>query len=138
MNKTDIELRKVYLRMKNLGKPIVEIHQATGVNLKTLYSWKNFTEEQLLSEPSKSTRKPTFDIEVLQQHFQDNPLSFNKEVAEVIGKTKSTIQRWRHKLGFTRKKVKTTYKDTGTAVLVTATQVSEEADDSKKNSSFKS
>jgi transposase len=123
MNKTDIELRKVYLRMKKLGKSNKEVSESTGVCQSTIRNWKNFTEEQLLSEPSKSTRKPTFDIEVLQQHFQDNPLSFNKEVAEVIGKTKSTIQRWRHKLGFTRKKVKTTYK---------------EADQSKKNSSFKS
>jgi transposase len=138
MNKTDIELRKVYLRMKKLGKSNKEVSESTGVCQSTIRNWKKYTEQELLTEPSKSTRKPTFDIQVLQQHFQDNPLSFNKEVAEVIGKTKSTIQRWRHKLGFTRKKVKTTYKDTGTAVLVTATQVSEEADQSKKNSSFKS
>jgi hypothetical protein len=36
MNKTDIELRKVYLRMKKLGSSVVEIAAATGIKIRSV------------------------------------------------------------------------------------------------------
>jgi Transposase len=111
MNKTDIELRKVYLRMKKLGSSAVEIAAATGVKIRNVYNWDKLSEEELLVEPNKSTRKPTFDIEALKQYITDNPFAFNIEIGKVFRKHKNTIQYWRSKLGFKRKKAKTTYRE---------------------------
>lgn len=111
MNKTDIELRKVYLRMKKLGSSAVEIAAATGVKIRSVKDWANLTEEEILREPNKSTRKPTFDIEALKKYITDNPFAFNKEIGKVFGKHQNTIQYWRSKLGFKRKKAKTTYRE---------------------------
>jgi Transposase len=111
MNKTNIELRKVYLRMKKLGSSAVLIAAATGVKIRNVYNWDKLSEEELLVEPNKNTRKPTFDIEALKQYITDNPFAFNKEIGKVFGKHKNTIQYWRSKLGFKRKKAKTTYRE---------------------------
>jgi hypothetical protein len=111
MNKTDIELRKVYLRMKKLGSSAVEIAAATGVKIRSVKDWGKLTDEEILREPDKSTRKPSFDVETLKQYINDNPFAFNKEIGEVFGKHKNTIQYWRSKLGFKRKKAKTTYRE---------------------------
>lgn len=123
MNKTDIELRKVYLRMRDSGKSTKEISVATGVFESTIRNWKNFTEEQLLFEPDKSTRKPSIDLDKLQQYLNKNPFAFHREVALVFNCSIKTIHKWKTYLGFTRKKVKTTYR---------------ESDESKKNYSSKS
>jgi Transposase len=111
MNKTDIELRKVYLRMKKLGSSAVSIAAATGVKIRSVYNWGKLTDEEILHEPDKNTRKPSFDIEALKKYITDNPFAFNKEVGEVFGKHENTIQYWRSKLGFKRKKAKTTYRE---------------------------
>jgi hypothetical protein len=111
MNKTDIELRKVYLRMKKLGSSAVSIAAATGVKIRNIYNWDKLSDEELLVEPNKSANKPSFDIEALKQYINDNPFAFNKEIGKVFGKHKNTIQYWRSKLGFKRKKAKTTYRE---------------------------
>jgi transposase len=111
MNKTKIEYRRVFLRMHKLGKSAKEIAAVTGIKLRNIYNWKKLTEEELLREPDKNTRKPTFDIKKLQEHFEAHPFDFNKEIGLIFSKNKNTIQKWRHKLGFKRKKAKTTYKE---------------------------
>ena len=111
MNKTNIELRKVYLRMKKLGSSDTSIADATGIKIRNFRNWNKLTEEELLHQPDKNTRKPTFDTRKLKQYIIDNPFAFNKEVAIVFNVTKSTIQRWRSKLDFRRKKAKTTYQE---------------------------
>lgn len=111
MNKTKIEYRKVFLRMCKLGKSAKEICEVIGVKIRTIYNWKNITQEELLKEPNKSTRVPTFDINALKEYIEENPFAFNKEIAIVFGKDKNTIQSWRRKLGFKRKKAKTSYKE---------------------------
>jgi transposase len=116
MNKTHIELRKIFIRLNQAGKSAREIADITGVKNRNIYNWRavlnqdNGT-EKLLSEPSKYTRKPILDVVELKKYIEANPLAFNKEVAIVFGVTKSTIDRWRHKLGFKRKKAKYTYKE---------------------------
>jgi transposase len=111
MNRTDNSTRKVFQRMSKMGSSAVEIAKAIGKTRQTVYNLKKQDEDKLLIEPSKNTRKPTFDVEALKQHFTDNKFAFNKEIGKVFSKGKSTIHRWRNKLGFKRKKAKTTYKE---------------------------
>jgi transposase len=111
MNRTDNSTRKVFQRMNKIGSSAVEIAKAIGRSRQTVYNLKKQNDDKLLIEPSKNTRKPTFDVEALKKYFTDNNFAFNKEIGKVFGKGKSTIHRWRNKLGFKRKKAKTTYKE---------------------------
>jgi hypothetical protein len=97
--------------MKKLGSSAVLIAATTGVKIRNIYNWDKLSEEELLVEPNKNTRKPTFDIEALKQYITENPFAFNKEISKVFGKHENTIQYWRSKLGFKRKKAKTTYRE---------------------------
>jgi transposase len=97
--------------MVKMGSSTTEIAKAIGKSRQTVYNLKKQDDDKLLLVPSKNTRKPTFDVEVLKQYFTDNKFAFNKEIGKVFGKSKSTIHRWRNKLGFKRKKAKTTYKE---------------------------
>ena len=115
MNKTNIQLRTVLIRLHKLGKTAEEIVEATGIKIRTVYNYlKILTEEgedKVLIEPAKNTRKPIQGLITLKQYIKENPFAFNKEIAEVLGSSKSSIQRWRQKLGVNRKKAKTTYKE---------------------------
>ena len=111
MNRTDNQTRKVFLRMNKAGLSAVSIAAAIGRSIQTVYNLQKVEENKLLLEPDKNTRKPTFNLGDLKKHIEDNPFEFNKEVGLVFKKSKSTIQRWRSKLGFRRKKAKTTYKE---------------------------
>ena len=102
--------------MHKNGENIEQIVKFTGLKSTTIYNWKALLktatgEEKLLSEPNKSTYIQPEYIEKLKQHFIDNPFDFNKEIAELFNLSDSSIQRWRHKLGFKRKKAKTVYKE---------------------------
>ena len=102
--------------MNSLDKKVSDIAKSVGLSIRTIYNWKALIkkdggEEELLSEPPSNTRKPTFKVIDLKSRIEQNPFEFNKELAIVFGKSESTIQRWRHKLGFKRKKAKTTYRE---------------------------
>jgi transposase len=111
MNITDNSTRLVFQRMNNSGYSAVDIAKAIGKTRQTVYNLRKIKDDELLIKPDKNTRKPTFDIDALKKHITDKPYDFNKEVGLVFGKSKSTIQRWRVKLGFSRKKARTTYKE---------------------------
>ena len=97
--------------MNKAGYSVQDIASAIGKTKQTVYNLRKISDEELLIEPNKNTRIATFDTEKLKQHFTDNPFDFNKEVGQLFNKSKNTIQRWRHKLGFKRKKAKTVYKE---------------------------
>jgi transposase len=111
MNRADNQTRKVFQRMNKGGSSAVEIAKAIGKTRQTVYNLRKLEDDKLLVETSKNTRIASFDVEALKQYITDNPFDFNKEVGIVFGKSKSTIDRWRHKLGFKRKKAKTTYRE---------------------------
>ena len=111
MNRTDNQTRKVFQRMNKAGSSAAAIAIAIGKTKQTVHNLRKLSDEELFAEPNQSNGKPTFDVIKLKQYITDNPFEFNKEVAIVFGVKKSTIQRWRHRLGFKRKKVKTTYKE---------------------------
>ena len=111
MNRKNNSVREIFLRMQESGKKVTDIAQTLGVTRQTIYDWKKLDENKLFTEPPKNTSKPPPQLEELRKYIEDNPFAFNKEIAPVFNKTKSTIQRWRQKLGFRRKKAKTTYKE---------------------------
>jgi transposase len=123
MNRTDNQTRKIFQRMHKAGLSAVEIAKLIGKSRQTVYNLKKLDEDKLLLEPDKNTRKPTFDLDALNTHFMDNKFDFNYEVAAVFKKGKSTIHRWRHKLGFNRKKAKTTYKEADDELKKTSNQI---------------
>lgn len=123
MNRTDNQTRKVFQRMNKSGSSAVSIAAAIGRSIQTVYNLRKIGEEQLLLEPSKNARKPTFDLDSLKNYITDKPFEFNKEVGLVFKKSKSTIQRWRSKLGFKRKKAKTTYKESDENLKKTSNQI---------------
>jgi transposase len=111
MNRISNDLRKAFFRMQKMGKKVTEIAQILGVKRQTIHKWKKIDENQLLIEPSKNTRKPPFQLGGLKEYIQKNPFAFNKEVAIILKTNKTNIQRWRKKLGLTRKITKTSYKE---------------------------
>ena len=111
MNRKNTSLREIFLRMLKAGKKVVEIAQTLGVSRQTIHSWKKLDEIKLLTEPSKNTRKPPQKLEELREYITQNPFAFNREIAKALETNKSNIQRWRRRLGFKRKKAKTTYKE---------------------------
>ncbi len=116
MRRINSELRKVFIRMNKTGRSAKEISETIGVKIRTIFNWKQIVSKQngerlLLTEPPKNTRKPLLDLIKLKQHIIDNPFAFNKEIAVVFGVKKSTIHKWRHRLGFKRKKAKTTHRE---------------------------
>ena len=102
--------------MNKSGRSAKEISEITEIKIRTIFNWKQIVSKEngealLLIEPSKSTRETELDLNKLKQYIEDNPFAFNKEIAIVFSVTKSTIQRWRIRLGFKRKKAKTTYRE---------------------------
>ena len=109
--------------MNKAGFSAVLIAAAIGRNIQTVYNLRKVESVKLLVEPDKNTRKPTFDLDELKKHITDKPFAFNKEVGLVFKKSKSTIQRWRSRLGFKRKKAKTTYKEANVELKKTFNQI---------------
>ena len=111
MNKTSLELRKVYLRMKKLNKPVEEIAEVIGVTIRSVKNWSKLTEEEILHEPNKITHTTKLDLIKFKDYIQANPTMFNKEIGEVFGIKKTNVSKWIYKLGFVRKQVRTTYRE---------------------------
>ena len=111
MNKSSKDLRQVFLRMNKAGSSAVSIAKVIGKTRQTVYNWRNTEEQKLLSNPNKSTYVEPDFIPKLKQYFENNPFDFNKEIGTKFDLGKSSIHRWRHKLGFKRKKAKTTYRE---------------------------
>jgi len=113
MNRKNNLIREIFLRMQKAGKSVSETAQTLGIKRQTVYNWQKLNESNLLIEPSKNTRKPPPKLEEFKKYVeeQEHAFEFNKEIATAFNTTKSTIQRWRQRLDFTRKKAKTTYKE---------------------------
>jgi transposase len=121
MNRTKNEVRQIFLNMKAAGFSINEIVKATGKARQTIYNWINLGEDKLLENNYKNYQTPSIDLEKLKQYMTENPCAINREAAEHFGCCIKTIHKWKVKLGFTRKKVRRTYR---------------EADENKKKSLF--
>ena len=111
MNRKSRDLRRIYLRLKKQGKSVIEIAGILNVSRQTIYNWQKLTEESIFKEPPKSTRSPSLNLNTLKEYIDNNPFLLNREIAEVFNCSKNTIQKWRQRLGFTRKKAKSKYKE---------------------------
>lgn len=101
--------------MLKMSKSTSEIAQVLGVSRRTIFNWKKivkeYNEDKLFTEPSKTTVKPSFNTQELKEFMLANPSNFYKETAKKFNKSISTIHRYSKKFGITRKKFKTTYKE---------------------------
>lgn len=108
MNKTGLDIRKMFLHLKELKLSKQEIALYTNKSKSTVYSWWNMPEEELLKPIVATKRKNT---DKLKQVFETNQTAFHKELETELGIKKTQIGYWRNKLGFGRKKAQTTYKE---------------------------
>ena len=71
MNKTNLELRKILIRMHKMGKSVAEISKITEIKIRTVYNYlKNQkNDENILSDPPKNTRKPSLELDKLQKYI---------------------------------------------------------------------
>ena len=111
MNKSSKDLRQVFLRMNKAGLSAVAIAATIGTSRQTVYNWRNTLEDKLLVDINYSTRKPSIDLVEFKKYIEENPFVFNRELAAKFKRGIKTVHKWRHKLGFKRKKAKTTYKE---------------------------
>lgn len=114
MNRTVNEVRKLFLGM--LQKPNLEISTLLQVHVQTIKAWRKILKEEngeilLLKEPNKNTRKPEINLELLEKDILENPDSFDKERALLLGVSDKTVFKWRKKLGYKRKRFATTPKE---------------------------
>lgn len=111
MNKSSKDLRLVFQRMNKAGLSAVEIADAIGKTRQTVYNWRKIDDVKLFIEPEKNTRKPSIDLVEFKKYIEDNPFVFNRELAKRFNCGLKTAHKWRHRLGFKRKKAKTTYRE---------------------------
>ena len=123
MNKSSKDLRQVFLRMNKAGLSAVAIAATIGLSRQTVYNWRNTLEDKLLVDISHSTRKPSIDLVEFKKYIEDNPFVFNRELAAKFKRGIKTVHKWRHKLGFKRKKAKTTYKEANDELKKTSNQI---------------
>ena len=123
MNKSSKDLRQVFLRMNKAGLSAVAIAATIGLSRQTVYNWRNTLEDKLLVDISYSTRKPSIDLVEFKKYIEDNPFVFNRELAAKFKRGIKTVHKWRHKLGFKRKKAKTTYKEANDELKKTSNQI---------------
>ena len=95
--------------MKKLNKPSKEIADVIGVTVRSIKNWSKLTEEEILREPNKITHSTKLDLVKFKEYIEANPTKFLREIGEVFGIKKSTVGKWIHKLGFVRKRTRTTY-----------------------------
>lgn len=111
MNKSSKDLRQVFLRMNKAGSSAVSIAATIGLSRQTVYNWRNIQEDKLLVDNNYSTRKPSINLDEFKKYIEENPFVFNKELAVKFNRGIKTVHKWRHKLGFKRKKAKTIYRE---------------------------
>jgi Transposase len=109
MNKSSKDLRNVFLRMNKSGSSAVDIAKVIGKTRQTVYNWRKLEEDKLLQDGVTNTQKPSIDLAVFKDYVEKNPFAFNHELATEFNRAIKTVHKWKTRLGFTRKKARTTY-----------------------------
>jgi transposase len=123
MNKSSKDLRQVFLRMNKAGVSAVEIAKVIGKSRQTVHKWRNIDESKLMSDPNPNTQKPSIDLLEFKKYLEANPFAFNRELVDEFGGTIKTMHKWKHRLGFNRKKARTTYKEADDELKKTSNQI---------------
>jgi uncharacterized protein YjcR len=115
MSRASNETRKLFLKLHAKGQKPIQIANLLEVTRQTITAWirklKTQPEESLFII-RRSKGKPTkIDMIALKEEFENNKLSFNREIASKFNISKSMVQSLRAKMGYTRKVVRTTYKE---------------------------
>lgn len=123
MNISSKDLRQVFLRMNKAGSSAVAIAKVIGKSRQTVHKWRNIDEVKLMSEPDPITRKPSIDLNEFKKYIEDNPFVFNRELAIKFKRGIKTVHKWKYRLGFRRKKAKTTYREANEDLKKTSNQI---------------
>lgn len=109
------EIRKVFIRLFHSSMNPTDIAKTLDVSIKTVYNWMTVYvdkgEEGFLFIDNSKPRRLSDDELTLIFSDKDNLSRFNYELEELTGLKKSSIHKYRTKLGFKLKKVKTIFKE---------------------------
>ena len=115
MSRTSNDLRKVFLNLYKKGSKPIEIASILNVTRQTVTNWirriKLNSEENFFNIYKPKGRPLTINIDELKKEFEINRTAYNREIADKFNSNDSTIAYWRHKLGYSKKKARTTYKE---------------------------
>jgi transposase len=109
MNRKGNDIRKLYKKLKQEGREQKEICSIIGISEVTTCVWNKIPDDLFLTEPNKSTRKPSIDLNQLKELNCDNPMATNEELGKILNCSKNIVQKYRQKLGFKRKVTTKTY-----------------------------
>jgi transposase len=121
MSRTSNDLRKVFLNLYKKGSKPIEIANILNVTRQTVTNWirriKLNSEENFFDIYKPKGRPLTINIDELKKEFETNRTAYNREIADKFNSNDSTIAYWRHKLGYSKKKARTTYKESNPDIL---------------------
>jgi transposase len=115
MNRASNELRKVFVNLYNEGIKSDKIAKTIGLTGRTVRYWikliKNEGETRLFQTFESVSQKSKLDLQALKKEFETNKTAFNREIASKFNCSTATIERYRHKWHYTKKKGRTKYKE---------------------------
>lgn len=114
MSRISNDKREIFLRLYKQDKKAVEISEIIGVTRRTIDYWINLVKQEgetRLFKIFKTVGVLKIDLDELRKTFETNKFAFNREIAEQFHCSDSTIERYRHLLGYTNKTARITYKE---------------------------
>ena len=115
MSRINNDKREIFVRLHLTGMKAIDIAFILGVTRRTVDNWITFLKsnpvDSLYIAKIRPSRPGKVNIEAVRQEFESNKFAFNSEIAEKFNCCNQYISRLRHKLGYTRKKARTVYKE---------------------------
>jgi transposase len=115
MARVSNELRNVFIRLHKQKQKPIEIAKTLNITRQTITNWIRLLEgsgEERLFKEFKPVGTPTkLNLEELRKEFETNKTAFNREIAVKFNCSTRTIEKYRHRFGYTRKRGRTKYKE---------------------------
>lgn len=118
MSRASNEKRSIFLTLFREKQKPIRIATILGVTRQTITNWirsikKSGEGEIMINKRALVTIKAgsKFDLEALRIEFDNNPFGFNHEIGAKFGMSKTVVQRYRQKFGYSRKVAKKSYKE---------------------------
>jgi transposase len=115
MARTNNDIRQVFLNLHKQKKKPIQIAVILNKTRQTITNWIRLLEgngEERLFKKFKPVGIPTkLDLEELRKEFETNKTAFNREIAVKFNCSTRTIEKYRHRFGYTRKRGRTKYKE---------------------------
>jgi uncharacterized protein YjcR len=123
MSRTSNEVRKIFINLYNQGIKSEKIGETLGITGRTVRNWITLVKDQgqnrLMKIFKPKTMTTFLDLDKLKQEFETNKTAFNREIAVKFNCSTKTIEQWRKRFGYTKKKGRTTYRESNPALKKT-------------------